>query len=47
MVWGAAEVATVELAVTLAITLTLLIALIALFIYERRSPFVIYSADPP
>ena len=50
MVWGAAEVATVVLAVTLAVTLTLqiaLIALIALFIYVRRSPLVIYLADPP
>ena len=46
MVWGAAEVAAVVLAVTLAVTLTLLIALLVLFIYERRSPLVVYSADP-
>ena len=46
MVWGGAEVAAVVLAVTLGVTLTLLIALLAVFIYERRSPLIVYSADP-
>lgn len=46
VVWRGAEVATLVLAVALAVTLTFLIALLALFVYDRRGPLVVYSADP-